>query len=391
MRPLISFASLLLLVACPKPEAESTIAVESSERAGLVQMELEAQKHVGLQVAPAAFTQLAEYLQVTGTVQPVDSRVSSVRPLARGRLHDVLVRVGDRVQSGQALARFDNIEAGGLASQLAAARGELHRLKIQLGVQTRQTERQRRLADIGATPRKDYEQTLAEQQGREENVRSQESVVAGIAAQLKRLGGAEVSFGAPFITAIRSPFAGVVTKVNAAPGEVADSEDEIFTVADLSRVWVQAEVYEKDLGRIRIGQIAFITVDTYPDRRFGGKVTYMSDVLDPQTRTAKVRCEVVNRGTPLKIDMFATVQLPTTFRRQAVAVPADAVQQIEDKAVVFVQSEATKFETREVGVGKVVEGLREITSGLRPGEPVVVQGAFHLKSIVVGRELGEEE
>lgn len=192
---------------------------------------------------------------------------------------------------------------------------------------SRQTERNRRLAEIGAAPQKDYEQSRAEQQALEESLRSQESVIAGLAARLKRFGAAE---GSPAVTTIRSPFAGVVTKVQAAPGEVVSGEAELFTVADLPQVWVQAEVYEQDLGRVQVGQAA-----------------------------------------RLKVDMFASVQLPTTFNRRALAVPAGAVQQVEGKDVIFVRKAPTQFEARE-------------------GEAVAVQAALHLKSIMASKGLGEE-
>ena len=192
------------------------------------------------------------------------------------------------------------------------------------------------------------------------------------------------------ITVISAPFSGVVTKVDAAPGQVVDSEDQLFSVADLSRVWVQAEVYEKDLGRVQVGQRAIVRVETYPDEEFTGRVTYISDVLDPQTRTARVRCEVANPGTRLKVDMFATVHVPTKFNRIAVAIPQAAIQQVEESTVVFVRKSETEFEARQVEVGNTVSGLVEIVSGLSEGEPVVIEGAFHLKSIIAGKELGEE-
>jgi cobalt-zinc-cadmium efflux system membrane fusion protein len=169
-----------------------------------------------------------------------------------------------------------------------------------------------------------------------------------------------------------------------------DASKDIFTVADLERVWVQAEVYEKDLGRIRAGQSAFIVVDTYPGKPFEGKVTYISDVLDPQTRTARVRCEVANSKMLLKTDMFANVQLPTTLTKQALAVPESALQQVEGKDVIFVRRSDTRFEKREVEKGVTVNNHTEIVKGLKPGEAVVTQGAFHLKSILAGGELGED-
>jgi cobalt-zinc-cadmium efflux system membrane fusion protein len=170
---------------------------------------------------------------------------------------------------------------------------------------------------------------------------------------------------------------------------VIDNEDQIFSIADLSRVWVQAEVYEKDLGRVQVGQNAIVRVDTYPDEQFAGRVTYISDVLDPQTRTARVRCEVPNPGTRLKLDMFATVHVPTKFNRTAIAVPSAAIQQVEQSAVVFVRRADTRFEARRVQAGNTVAGLVEIVSGLKEGESVVTEGAFHLKSIIAGKELGE--
>ena len=192
------------------------------------------------------------------------------------------------------------------------------------------------------------------------------------------------------MTPLKAPFSGVVTKAQASPGDIVDAGKDVFTVADLERVWVQAEVYEKDLGRIRSGQSAFIVVDTYPDRSFEGKVAYISDVLDPQTRTARVRCELANPQMQLKTDMFANVELPTKLTKQALAVPEGALQQVDGKDVVFIRRSDTRFEKREVEKGVTVNNQTEIVKGLKPGEQVVTQGAFHLKSILAGGELGED-
>jgi cobalt-zinc-cadmium efflux system membrane fusion protein len=341
-------------------------------------------------VAPAALTQLTEYLRATGTVQPIDSRIGVVGPLARGRITEVRAKIVERVEARQTLAVFDNIEAGELLSQEQSARADLERLKAQLIPATRQAERSRRLADIGAGAEKDYESSKAEKEGIEADIRSQQAQIDGIRQRLRRFGIADDSPRGTFLTPLRAPFSGVVTKAQASPGDVVDAGRDVFTIADLSRIWVQAEVYEKDLGRIRIGQSAFITVDTYPNQSFEGKVAYISDVLDPQTRTARVRCEVANHDLRLKTDMFANIELPTKFSKQALAVPASALQEVEGKNVVFIRHSATQFEKREVEKGVTVNNQTEIVSGLKPGEPVVTQGAFHLKSILAGGELGED-
>lgn len=379
----------LALVSCSKRKTEEAPEAEKKPVSGLVTMEPVAQQHIGMTISPAKMTQLTEYLQVTGTVQPVDSRISQVRSLARGRLLEVRAKVGDRVRAGQELARIDNMDASELTAQLSSARAELQRFKILLAAQAKQVDRNKTLAEIGAAPRKDQEQSRAEYQAMEESIRSQEAVVNGLAARLRRFGTSDPETRI-VVTTITAPFDGIVTKAASAPGEVVEPAMELFTVADISRVWVQAEVYEKDLGRLQVAQSAIIHVDTYPDEPFSGRVTYIGDALDPQTRTAKVRCEVANGGARLKLDMFATVQLPTTFSRRAIAVPAGAIQQLDAKAVVFVQRDASHFEAREIRPGKTVNGEVEVLSGLREGEPVVMVGAFHLKSIISGKDLGEE-
>lgn len=363
---------------------------EAAQKSKLIEMSASAQQHVGMVIEPAQVTQLNEYLRATGTVQPIDSRVGVVGPLARGRLVEVRAKVGDRVSAGQTLAVFDNIEAGELLMQEQVARAELERLNAQLIPVTRQAERSRRLADIGAGAEKDYEVSQAEKDGIAANIRSQQAVIAGIVQRLHRFGVSGTNARVNFLTALKAPFAGVVTKAQASPGDVVEAGKDVFIVANLSRVWVQAEVYEKDLGRVRIGQSAFVSVDTYPNRTFEGKVAYISDVLDPQTRTARVRCEVANPETQLKTDMFANVELPTTLSKQALAVPTGALQEVEGKNVVFVRRSPTQFEKREVEKGVTVKDRTEIVSGLKPGEPVVTQGAFHLKSILAGGELGED-
>lgn len=387
------FCSALVVVGC-KGKKEQTEAGESqgesTNKGNLIEMSLSAQQHVGMVVAPAQVTQLTEYFRATGTVQPIDSKVGAVGPLARGRIVEVRAKIGDRVEAGQILAVFDNIEAGDLLAQQQSARADLERLKAQLIPMSRQTERSRRLADVGAGSEKDYESSKAEQAGLEANIRSQQSVIDGIHQRLLRLGVSDEGPRGTFLTALKAPFTGVVTKAQASPGDIVDAGRDVFTVADLSRVWVQAEVYEKDLGRIRVGQTASIMVDTYPNQPFEGKVSYISDVLDAQTRTARVRCEVPNPDLLLKTDMFANIQLPTKFSKQALAVPSSALQEVEGKNVVFIRRSATQFEKREIEKGVTINNLTEIVRGLNSGEPVVAQGAFHLKSILAGGALGED-
>ena len=380
----------MTLAGCKSKKVAPEGAEKSEAPSKLIEISISAQKHIAMVVAPAEVSQLNEYLRTTGTVQPIDSRVGIVAPLARGRIVEVRVKVGDRVQAGQTLAIFDNVEAGELLAQEEAAQADLERLKAQLIPAARQMERSRRLADIGAGSEKESESSKAEKEAVDASIRSQQARIEGIRQRLHRFGISENNPRPNYLTSLQAPFAGVVTKAQVSPGDTVETGKEVFTVADLQRIWVQAEVYEKDLGRLSVGQSAYITVDTYPNHPFEGKVTYISDVLDPQTRTARVRCEVANPQMQLKTDMFANVELPTKLTKQALAVPASALQQVAGRNVVFVRKSDTTFEKREVEKGVTVKDQVEIVSGLKPGEPVVTQGAFHLKSILAGGELGEE-
>lgn len=357
------------------------------EEPNVVELSADAQRRAGIEVENAQFTNMEEHINATGSVQAVDGRVAVLRPLARGRILQVLVSVGDRVNSNQVLARIDNIEAGELSSQVDAARAELQRTKIQLVNARRQSERAKNLLNAGAIPAKEQEAAEADMKALEEALRAQESLLTGLEIRLKR-------FGAPLagdasLTAIRAPFSGVVTTVDAAPGDVVDSSSTLSSVSDLSRVYVEAQVYEKDLGRIRIGQPVRVTVDAFPEAIFAGRVVAIKDVLNPQTRTAAVRCELANPDGKLKLEMFASVVIPTTGTHRALAVPHEAVQTINRRTVVFVRRAELHFEVREVQV--LGDGERvEIAAGLKAGEPVVVKGAFQLKSAFLSAELESE-
>lgn len=379
--------TVLVMAGCKKKTSEGGDASAALQN-GLISMSLSAQRHVGLVVAPAAFTRMKEYLHATGTVQPIDSRVASVRSLARGRVVEVRIKVGDRVAAGQILALLDNLEVGDLIAQLQAARSAQEEIKARLVPARRQAERSRRLADIGAAAEKDAESAIAEQMGLEAGLRAEQATIHGMEVRLRRFGAS--TDGSNHMTALKAPFAGVVVKASVSVGDLVDESRECFSIADLSRLWVQAEVYEKDLGRIRIGQDARIHVDTYPDEAFSGRVSYISDVLDPQTRTARVRCELTNTEFKLKTDMFASIELPTSFDKQAISVSTSALQQVDGQSVVFIQRAQTQFEKRDVETGVAMNGQTEILHGLNSGDPVVTQGSFHLKSISAGGELGEE-
>jgi len=173
-------------------------------------------------------------------------------------------------------------------------------------------------------------------------------------------------------------------------GETVDPSSALLTVTDISTVWVLADVYEENLGAVRMGKDVSIRVASYPDEVFRGRITYISDLVEPKTRTARVRCVVSNPRARLKLDMFATVEIPTEQTTEVLAIPTLAIQRINDRPVVFLKHSETEFEQREVEPGTEAGGWTEIRRGLEPGESVITTGSFYAKTAALRELIGDE-
>ena len=400
-RRIVVIASVLVLVglvlAFPlwrrAPPARESAAVEQAEEstasADVVVLDEATRRTVGLKVERVVRRPFADTIKTTGVVGPNETRVAHVRVLAPGRADQVFVRAGDRVASGQPLLSYDNIELGSLVGDYLTALAAVDRAAADEMVAKRALERADRLVEAGGLSRAEYDRRDAEHQRTVSEVSSARAAVTNLEKKLARFGVSadalkqlQTSAGSQdwSTTTIRSPFTGVVTMANVAPGDAVDTQQELFTVADLTTVWVSGDLYQKDLGAVRPGQDAIITTESYPEEVFTGRVTYVSDALNPATRTAKVRCEVPNRTGRLKLQMLVDVQLPTSSTREALVVQVGAVQDLDGRSVVFVQTKDDTFEVRAIETGTSDGRLVSITSGLTAGDAVVTTGAFMLKS-----------
>ena len=189
---------------------------------------------------------------------------------------------------------------------------------------------------------------------------------------------------------IHAPFGGVITQCSASDGTVVDRDREILTLADISSVWILADVYEKDLGLVRTGSKCQVRVSSYPNVIFLGSLTNISDSIDPASRTAKARCVVANPDGRLKLEMFASVEIPTEQARSALAIPIEALQEINGEAVAFVQRNETTFEKRPLRLGTRTSQWAEIIEGVKAGEKVVSKGSFYLKSTLLRGQISSE-
>ena len=191
---------------------------------------------------------------------------------------------------------------------------------------------------------------------------------------------------------IDAPFAGTITAKDVVIDERVGPTTKLFDLTDLASVWIQADIYAKDLGLVAElqGQTIRFRTDAYPGRTFEAEVFYTGDIVDPQTRTVRLMAEVTNPDRLLKPGQFATIELTAGTETGVLQVPDSAILEDRDETYVFVHKGGEEFERRDVTVGRrVPERVAEIAAGLAPGEPVVVGGAFALKSALQGEGLGE--
>ncbi len=366
-----------------------------------VTMGIEAQRNIRLTIERAITARVSETIQATGSVGPNETRVAPIRPLARGRIEKVLVRLGDPVRKDQPLAIYDNIELGELIGQYMVGVAALGKAKSDAEVARRSVERAKNLVDLGAVAKAELERRSAEHASALSAIETQRAEMARVEEKFHRFGLTESeiqkleksgSSHREFSqSTLRAPFSGVVIKYNVGEGQTVGTEDELFTIADLSTVWIQANIYERDIAAIRKGLTVPVTLGAYPGRTFNCLTTYVGDVLDPKTRTARARCEVANPEGLLKIDMFATLLIPSPTGRDAVMAPKTAIQTVNDRSIVFVKVGDTEFTKRDVETGAIDGDRVEIKSGLKPGELLVANGSFQLKSILLRAQIGGEE
>lgn len=182
---------------------------------------------------------------------------------------------------------------------------------------------------------------------------------------------------------VSAPVSGTVTSRNVNPGEVVEANKELFKVTDLTSVWVIAQIYESDLGRIRVGTGASISTDAFPDLLFRGAVSYIDPQLDEATRTGKVRVEVANQDRRLKIGMYVRAAFGSLggAERTVPAIPTSAVQSIDEKQIVFVATaDPNIFELRPVRLAPAANGRYAVLEGLSVGDRIVTNGSFELRA-----------
>ncbi len=190
---------------------------------------------------------------------------------------------------------------------------------------------------------------------------------------------------------VKAPIDGVVIDRKASTGELVGKDKEIYTISDPSDLWVIAEIKERDVGAVKVGQEATFSVIPYPGESFRGKVVRLGNQVQPESRTLEVRIEVNNSDGRLKPGMFADLEITTSVTNDVLVVPETAVQTMDQAPVVFIARGGNKFEKRPVKIGSPQHGRVQILDGIKPGEQVVIEGGFTLKAEMLKGELQDND
>ena len=362
-------------VGCENRSADTVTVAPSvpSAQPGLLHLTAEELSRVRLEVVPVTQGALQSHREFPATVQPNHNELAEVTTLIRGRVVKVYVDVGQDVKKGALLALLHSVDLG-------VAEGEYLKSEARLEEAERSHVRAKELYENKAV-------SLAELQRREAAMKAARAEARETKNRLELLGvpreeidrlDREHTIKAD--VPLRAPFDGRVITRNMTRGEIVETNQKLFTVANLTDVWVIGNVPEKDVRLVSKDQHVSVVLAAYPHAIFTGTITYVGDVLDPATRTMSLRVTVPNPDRLLKPEMFAMISVLVTSSSDVLTVPLTAVQDGPTGKMVFVQREVGIFEPRTVRLGSEEGNVVRVLEGVKAGEQVVSKGAFALKS-----------
>lgn len=395
----VTWLRAVMLVVCaascgkPPPVAESDSrpepaqAVEAADE-GVIHLTAQQVAVAKITTAPVQRRSESAAIGATGEVAPPDDGIARIGPKVSGRVARLLKGVGDSVKKGEILASIDSPDLGRAKADYIATRA--------IAQVTREAaDRERALFEKKISSEKDWSQAEADatKARAEKDAAEVRLHTLGIGdAELGRL-DPRAHLASSF--AVSSPISGVVVERSVTLGQLAQPQETMFLVMDLRTVWVMADVYERDLHQVAVGQTVVAHVPAWKDRAFIGTVATIGSVIERASRAVKIRIVLANPDGALKPGMFATVEIAGTQGgpRTGIYVPAAAVQRDGKHSLVFVAvaDQVGAYEPRKVELGQVGHDWVEISSGVKEGEQVATTGSFALKSELKKDELGEDD
>lgn len=371
--------SLLFVMTLAGCKAKEETAAATAEPVDPNVVELTPQLQEQVKVATVGMQDIREILRVPGSIQVDEQRVARLGASVTGRIHDIDAVLGQHVKQGQVLATLNSTEL---------AQNQLSYIKAlqQISLQTKAVERARLLLESDVI-------SAAEVQRREAELAAAQADLFAARDQLLVLGMSEAAIKKLTNSGQMRSFSSVVARVSGTVisrkvnlGQVVQPAEELFIVADLSHVWAVAEVPEQQIELIQEDEEVNIEIPALGDKEIKGRLIYVGDVVNPQTRTVTVRTDLANVNGDIKPDMLVSM-LVQSKPSPKLAIPVQGVVRENDKNHVFVQIAPNKYRLREVVLGTQYEGMVAVTSGIEEGDVVVSEGAFHLNNERKRKEL----
>ncbi len=332
-----------------------------------------------LKVEPVTSMEIGETLHLPGRITLNEHRVARVGPSVTGRVTDITAFIGQSVRQGQHLATITSTELSIAQAAYLKARTQmnLHRLAV---------ERARRLLDADVISRAELTERESQLAEVEVEVRASKDQLAVMGMSENAIRRLSNSGQIDSVIPVTATLSGTVIERKISIGQIVEPADDLFTIADLSEVWVVAEAPEQKAFLVEIGGQAEVQIPALPGQKITGRVIYVADTVNPSTRTVTVRMEVKNPERKIKPEMLATMVIHRP-RVSSLNIPAKAVVRTGDHDYVFVQVTEDKFVLTPVSLGPDLGGMRRVIAGLTEGQRIVVDGAFHLNNERIRQEL----
>ena len=388
----------LLLASCTRPVGSSEPPATKEAKSARDEVVLSSDQQAAAMIETRAATLSTEpdLLRVKGKIALADDRTWRVGVRTIGSVIAVYAGLGDLVRKGQVLARYHADEVRDSRALYRAALSELDRAKTAQTQAQRNRDRAQRLLELKAGSVQQVELAQQDLATAQAMVRkAQIEVDRGrdlleddlkVPADPPPSRKDETEDDVPII----APADGYIIEKNVTPGKTVELSSVTFVIGDLSRVWMLASVRQEDLGRLRTGQSAVVTLPGQDGPRLPGKITNLGQQLDPDTRVMQVRIELANAAGRLRPEMLANAEIPVGGGRPVLEVPSDALQQVNGQDVVFVRTAPDHFAVRPVRVGETADTRTPVLDGIKAGDEIVIRGSFILKSQLLKATLESE-
>ena len=381
---IVIILTVLSLIACSDNSEQHTEEHEEAH-SDIITLSPESISQINLKSISASLKPFSGTITIPAEVKTNQDNEAQIGSLIQGRVHQVFANVGDYVNAGQILMTVEGLEVGEIKSGYLKARANYEYAKANY-------ERQKKLFDekIGSQKsllesQSEFEKAAAEYRAEDKKIHS-----VGLSDEdvMKEKDGDEHTSGT---LPIKSMINGVVVERNVVIGQLVDATTTAFKIINTGNVWIDGQIYEKDLGKINLNSKAVFITASDRQLKVEGKIIYLGQTVDDKTRTILIRGEFKNPGNKLKPQMFGELQISLGSEAKAILLPEESIVREASESYLFIQTSDTTFERRDVITGIILDNTVEIKEGIKEGEIVVTEGVFYLKSELKKDELGEDE